>query len=93
MYSVYELKGTFSENEMDEMVFVCASLVGQYSIDLSDDCWQLSQAEHRGHHPVIVTNLYAGGEMAMKERQKDSTANSTQLSSYTELLISAGMPL
>lgn len=38
MYSVDELKGTFSENEMDEMVFVCASLVGQYSIDLSDDC-------------------------------------------------------
>ena len=65
MYSIYKLKSTFSESEM---VFVCASLVGQHSIDLSDDCWQLSQAEHRGHHPVIVTNLSTGGEMAMRQR-------------------------
>ena len=38
------------------------SLVGQYSIDLSDDCGQLSQAKHRGHHTMIVTNLYARGQ-------------------------------
>lgn len=37
MYSIYKLKSTFSESEKDEMVFVCASLVGQHSIDLSDD--------------------------------------------------------
>lgn len=36
---------------------VFLSLAGQYTIDLSDDCGQLSQAEHRGHNPVIMTNL------------------------------------
>lgn len=44
---------------MDETVYVSVflSLVGQYTIDLSDDCGQLSQPEHRGHNPMIMTNL------------------------------------
>lgn len=38
-------------------VCVFLSLAGQYTIDLSDDCRQLSQTEHGGHHPVIMTDL------------------------------------
>lgn len=44
---------------MDETVCFCVflSLAGQYTVDLSDDCGQLSQPEHRGHNPMIMTNL------------------------------------
>ena len=36
---------------------VCVLLVGQYSINLRDDRGQLSQAEHRSHHSMVVTDL------------------------------------
>lgn len=39
------------------VLFGFLSLAGQYTIDLSDDCGQLSQAEHRGHHSMIMTDL------------------------------------
>lgn len=32
-------------------------LIGQYAVDLGDDCGQLSQSEHGGHHSMIVTDL------------------------------------
>lgn len=74
------IKNTFHENEWTIMcVCACvwASLVGQYSIDLSDDCWQLSQAEHRGHHPMIVTNLYTNGQWWNRDILQKDTAHST----------------
>lgn len=43
--------------ELCMVLCVFLSLAGQYTIDLSDDCGQLSQTEHRGHHSVIMADL------------------------------------
>lgn len=48
-------------NYMYLLVGVSVSLVGKHTIDLGNNCGQLSQTKHRGHHSMIVSDLYTKG--------------------------------
>lgn len=55
---------------------VCVlSPVGQDSIDLCDDSRELSQPQHRTHHPMVVSDL---------DRETESLLQSVFTTTYTD---------